>query len=335
MPGSFSAGSPRRSSCCSPGLPSASPRRATGRRTSRPSFGARQAPPPLRRCSFCSAMRCISRYRASRCWRTPPNQQWRSFLAVDVLQLIGVTFIAVQLLVLVIRSRRAFMVAAFALAAIADRRGAGDVADRLDRDAAAGARRRICHRPPGRSFRSSRGPASCCIGAGAGQLYARWGAAHLGAFANWGMLDPGGCADPRRLQLDATPPPSGADDFSWVPGQILLRTGVCLVILGAGRARQPSDRPAAPRLRRRRAGIAGRLLRPPVHRLRVGLERRALPVLRRGARVPGQPPLPSSRSSYRCCARLAVERAQAPRARGWRGVDRRRRRCRASPGGLI
>ena len=43
------------------------------------------------------------------------DQQWRSFLSVDVLQLIGVTFIAVQLLVLIVQSRRVFMVAAFVL----------------------------------------------------------------------------------------------------------------------------------------------------------------------------------------------------------------------------
>src|SRR5262245_57188501 len=35
-------------------------------------------------------------------------ERWRSFLVVDVLQLIGVTFIAVQFLVMLTRSRRAF-----------------------------------------------------------------------------------------------------------------------------------------------------------------------------------------------------------------------------------
>src|SRR5688572_23991484 len=45
------------------------------------------------------------------------GERWRSLLQVDVLQLIGVTFIAVQLIVLAVRSRRAFMVAALVLAA--------------------------------------------------------------------------------------------------------------------------------------------------------------------------------------------------------------------------
>ena len=41
---------------------------------------------------------------------------WRTLLAVDVLQLIGVTFIAVQLLVIASRSRRVFSGVAIALA---------------------------------------------------------------------------------------------------------------------------------------------------------------------------------------------------------------------------
>ena len=46
------------------------------------------------------------------------EQQWRAFLSVDVLQLIGVTFVAVQLLVLATQSRRVFMASAFILAAL-------------------------------------------------------------------------------------------------------------------------------------------------------------------------------------------------------------------------
>ena len=43
-------------------------------------------------------------------------ERWRSFLAVDVLQLIGVTFIGVQAVLLATRSRRVFGWTAFALA---------------------------------------------------------------------------------------------------------------------------------------------------------------------------------------------------------------------------
>ena len=44
------------------------------------------------------------------------DEQWRSFFQVDVLQLIGATFLIVQALVLSSRSRRMFTVAAFVLA---------------------------------------------------------------------------------------------------------------------------------------------------------------------------------------------------------------------------
>src|SRR5687767_8658769 len=50
---------------------------------------------------------------------TANDTKWRAFLAVDVLQLIGVSFIAIQLLVLVSRSRRVFMIAVLTLSAAA------------------------------------------------------------------------------------------------------------------------------------------------------------------------------------------------------------------------
>ena len=47
-------------------------------------------------------------------WAREP--QWRSFFAADVLQLIGVTFIGVQCLVLLVPSRRSFAFVALGLA---------------------------------------------------------------------------------------------------------------------------------------------------------------------------------------------------------------------------
>ena len=41
------------------------------------------------------------------------DERWRSFLAVDVLQLVGVTFILIQMLVMMTRSRRVFMAVCF------------------------------------------------------------------------------------------------------------------------------------------------------------------------------------------------------------------------------
>jgi hypothetical protein len=69
------------------------------------------------RCSWCSATPRTFRCRNSR--RFPaPQRNARSFLAVDVLQLIGVTFVVIQAIVLAIRSRRAFIVVSLALAAL-------------------------------------------------------------------------------------------------------------------------------------------------------------------------------------------------------------------------
>jgi hypothetical protein len=160
------------------------------------------------------------------------DQQWRSFLSVDVLQLIGVTFVAVQLLVLIVRSRRAFMAAAFALAAIVI--GVAPAMWRTDWTGTLPLALASYLSPgTGSQFPLFPWAGFVLIGAGAGQLYARWGAAHLGAFANWGMLLPGVVLTIVAYLIGGTPPPtSGVDDFRWVPGQILMRTGVCLVILG-------------------------------------------------------------------------------------------------------
>jgi uncharacterized membrane protein len=160
------------------------------------------------------------------------DQQWRAFLSVDVLQLIGVTFIAVQLLVLIVQSRPAFMVAAFALAAIliaaAPAMWRTDWSGTFPLGVAA-------YLSPGTGSQFPLFPwaAFVLIGAGAGQIYARWGAANLRAFATWGMLVPGVVLALVASNMAGTPPVApSADDFNWIPGQVLLRTGVCLVILG-------------------------------------------------------------------------------------------------------
>lgn len=163
---------------------------------------------------------------------TATDQQWRAFLSVDVLQLIGATFIAVQLLVLIVQSRRVFMVVAFALAAVLI--AVSPAVWRIDwtgRLPLAGA----SYLSPGTGSQFPVFPWAgfVLIGAGVGEIYARWGAAHLTAFANWGMLLPGVVLTLVAYNMDSNPvPPSGVDGWSWVPGQVLMRTGVCLVILG-------------------------------------------------------------------------------------------------------
>ena len=160
------------------------------------------------------------------------DQQWRAFLSVDVLQLIGVTFIAVQLLVLVVQSRRAFMVAAFALALFVT--GAAPAVWRTNwTETLPLVVASYLSAGTGSLFPVFPWASFVLIGAGAGQIYARWGAAHLRRFANWGMLLPGALITAVAYTMDASPATAPAvEDWSWIPAQILMRTGVCLVILG-------------------------------------------------------------------------------------------------------
>src|SRR5688500_8217213 len=163
---------------------------------------------------------------------TATDSQWRTLLAVDVLQLIGVTFIAVQLLVLIAQSRRVFMVLALVLAAVVI--GAAPAVWRTDWTGMFPLAIASYFSPAtGSQFPLFPWAAFVLIGAGAGQIYARWGAAHLGAFANWGMLVPGVMLIAVAYGIGGAVPAAGADDFRWVPGQVLMRTGACLVILGA------------------------------------------------------------------------------------------------------
>jgi uncharacterized membrane protein len=162
---------------------------------------------------------------------TATEQQWRSFLAVDVLQLIGMTFVAVQALVMIVRTRRAFMVAAFVLAAVVI--GAAPAVWRVDWPQILPLAVASYLSPStGSQFPLFPWASFVLIGAGAGQIYARWGAAHLGAFATWGMLLPGVALVAVAFNMSAAPAASGVDQWNWLPGQVLMRTGVCLVMLG-------------------------------------------------------------------------------------------------------
>jgi uncharacterized membrane protein len=163
---------------------------------------------------------------------TATDQQWRSFLAVDVLQLIGVTFVAVQALVMIVRTRRAFMIAAFVLAAAVI--GAAPAVWRVDWSQTLPLAVASYLSPStGSQFPLFPWAAFVLIGTGAGQLYARWGAAHLRAFANWGMLLPGAALILVALTMSWAPAAaSGVNQWNWLPGQVLIRLGICFVILG-------------------------------------------------------------------------------------------------------
>ena len=163
---------------------------------------------------------------------TATDQQWRSFLAVDVLQLIGVTLVVVQALVMIVRTRRAVMVSALVLATAIT--GAALAVWSIDWA-------RILPLPiaaylspaTGSQFPLFPWAAFVLIGASVGQLYARWGAAHLTAFATWGMLTPGVLLIAVGSNIGGLIGSVFTGPGSWVPGDVLVRTGSCLVILGS------------------------------------------------------------------------------------------------------
>ena len=147
------------------------------------------------------------------------DERWRAFLAVDVLQLVGVTLIVLQLLVLATQSRRVFIAVTFVLSVLLV--GVTPVAWAFDFSP---------HVRP--SIAAYLSPSSGSLfplipwagyalaGAAAGGLYARWGAAHLTRFANLALVAPG------VLLVVAGP---WADSLL---ASILMRFGACLILLG-------------------------------------------------------------------------------------------------------
>jgi hypothetical protein len=161
---------------------------------------------------------------------TAGDERWRSFLAVDVLQLIGVTFISVQLLVLMARSRRVFTVTAFALAAatviLTPFVWRGEWERALPLWLAA-----YLAPSAGSQFPVFPWAAFVMLGVGLGQLYARWGAAHLAAYAHKALLLPGAGLMALAIAVRALPALFGSEPGGLVPAEILVRAGACLIVL--------------------------------------------------------------------------------------------------------
>ncbi|MEQ1910258.1 MAG: heparan-alpha-glucosaminide N-acetyltransferase domain-containing protein [Vicinamibacterales bacterium] len=167
--------------------------------------------------------------RSVRLLSTLDNAAWRSFVAVDVLQLIGVTFIAVQVLVFVCRTQRAFTAISLVLAAVilAITPAAWDHEWNTLLPSAA-----LAYLTPtgGSPFPLLPFASSVLIGVGLGQLYAHWGSAHLRSFANVVLL--GGAVlftVPGLLSRYFSY--SGASPSGAVPLEYLLRTGVSFAVL--------------------------------------------------------------------------------------------------------
>jgi uncharacterized membrane protein len=168
-----------------------------------------------------------------RAMATAPDAAWRALLGVDVLQLIGVTFIGVQMLVLISRSRRVFSALAVAIA-LAVTLAAPAVWDTdWSRVLPAGVAAYLSP-TTGSLFPLVPWCAFILAGAALGQMYARWGAAHIPAYANRVLILPGvAAALAGQWMTDYQVQLFGAGPYAFVPGNILLRAGVCLLIVGA------------------------------------------------------------------------------------------------------
>ena len=161
-------------------------------------------------------------------------ERWRSFLAVDVLQLIGTTLIAVQLLVVAARTERRFTVTAFALCALVavatPRAWAIDWTRWLPVGLAS-----FLSPAWGSQFPLFPWAAFVLLGAGLGQVYGHWGAAPLRAFANRYLLGAGAAMLAAAAVGSQLPwqPFGPSDIWSSSPNQFLLRAGSVLLVLGA------------------------------------------------------------------------------------------------------
>jgi acyltransferase len=160
-----------------------------------------------------------------------PNDRWQSFLAVDVLQLIGATFLAVQLLVLATRSRRAFTTALFIATLMAI--FLTDWVWSLD----------VSHLPTwiasylspttGSQFPLFPWAAFILSGAMLGQLYVGSGAAPIAGYANRALLIPGAVLFAAALAIGALPTSLVGDAWDAMPTQVALRMGPSFLVLGA------------------------------------------------------------------------------------------------------
>ena len=162
---------------------------------------------------------------------TATAEQWRSFLAVDVLQLIGVTFLIVQALVLVTRSRRMFAWTAFALGATM--LASTHILWELDWVGLLPPWLFAYVSPAGGSLFPLFPWASYVLfGAVLGQIYAGWGAARLSSYARFVLLVPGVIlAAGGWFALSAEGYPWSSDPWNFMPVQVTIRLGACLVLL--------------------------------------------------------------------------------------------------------
>ena len=154
-------------------------------------------------------------------------ERWRSFLAVDVLQLIGMTFISVQILVMLTRSRRVFGWTSFALAVLiillTPFFWGVDWTTHLPLSIAA-----YVSPSAGSQFPLFPWSAYVLLGAALGQWYLRWGTARLDWYANVALFAPGLGLVTLAFLVGWL---LGTSAWQSVPNQVALRMGASLMLL--------------------------------------------------------------------------------------------------------
>lgn len=162
--------------------------------------------------------------------------QWQSFYAVDVLQLIGVAFILVQCLVLVVKSRRLFTHMALVLCALAIALTPLMWGTDWSRWLPMGlwAYLSPVYGPNYPLFPLFPWSAFILVGAGLGQIYARWGGAHLSDFAVRALVAPGLVLVLGGYAAGWYPHPMFATGARAVlEVDMIIRIGTCFLILAA------------------------------------------------------------------------------------------------------
>ena len=168
-------------------------------------------------------------------YKVATEAAWRTFVAVDVLQLIGVTFIAVQCLVLLARTRERFTVAAVLLAVVLVAVAPLSWSIDWGRWLPVGVWGYLSPvlGPAFPLFPAVPWSAFILVGAALGQIYSTWGGSHLEEFANRVLLLPGALMVAAGYGAAFLPIAAfAAGARSVLPVDLLIRTGACMAIMG-------------------------------------------------------------------------------------------------------
>lgn len=162
---------------------------------------------------------------------TASEAAWHTWFGVDILQLVGVTLVAAQLLVLITRTRRRFGIVALVLALLITL--VTPFFWSYPWQAVPEWLVSYVSIRNGSPFPLLPWSAFILAGAAIGQIYAHWGASQHARYANYVLLIPGVVTLVVGILLSYKQVLLfGAGPYAFVPGNILERAGVCLLIMG-------------------------------------------------------------------------------------------------------